>query len=159
MIARFRDEFERYLEALGERDSLEAVGPGYEWQGLPESRFYEVSLPLEGCPPWWIRVGERFCSLSLVQESYLRQAGKLGKHLLELNSTRVLVDLRERLLESRRLLERGLIQGLERLQEQIEQAVFRAEQLREMGAERVTRRLELLESWEEELRRLREPKA
>ncbi len=161
MTTRFTAEANEFLEQLRSSGRLPA-----------DSQL----APLE--PQTELRARSAFCFLDLVREEEVsaltrlrdtwrsdadlkvsaeRYSSAFLRRLLEVNANRVVGDLDDRILESRRAVEGGLRRRLESLVTTAIGALERADELRRQGESSVKEKLQQLNRWDLELSRLMSP--
>jgi hypothetical protein len=97
-------------------------------------RYFFRSFMTDATPPMWTWVSDWFRSEVGAREAARRAGFGFAERLLEANSNRVVGDLDERMVESRRAIEGAIERRLRVLVTTAEQAIRRANEIRENGA-------------------------
>ncbi len=154
MSTLLHQECQQYFESLGSFHG-EFDDQDEPQVSLVDSRYYAVDLCKEQLPSIWVTFWDRFRRDEHLREQAFGWSKAWLKHFLEVNSTRVLVDLKERARETRRGLERKFREKLQDCAHLLAEAVEVSAQLKIQGEEAVQERLRQLEGWEEEFLQLR----
>lgn len=98
------------------------------------SRYHFASFMTLATPPVWLWLTDWFRSAPGAQSSALRAGLGFAARLLEVNANRVVGDLDERMIESRRSVEGALRRRLQEVVTTAERAARRANEVRDRGA-------------------------